>query len=535
MTSCVLAALGISGAIWLHAQQIDTRSLASLFPPGALLYLEAKDFHALLNAWNASSEKKSWLASANFGILSRSRLVGRLAEAQTQFESVAGVPVALNLADQSAGHQSAFAFYDLAALTFLYLTKVDASLLDANELWRARSQYQMRQVAGINFFVRTDAATKRSACFASYKGWFLIATGENQMAAALTLLSGAPASSLGTESWFARANALSSSQGDLRLVYNLEKLLATPQFRTYWIQRNASELKPFAAGISDLSLRAGLWEEQRALLKQSPSSAVQPSGSLATVTRYAAPTASLYRAWDSPDKATLSSVVQQVIFGEAAQVENLDRYAPAVSADVPAVGSVTDLETRIDEPVSTRDRHESLEPLISALSAMQPVALAHIQTTIDVPGNVFVLPQSGVVLECVHPQRAALDTALAAMTTISQTGTLDPLRISVSDRIIVLSRLDLAPVSGSTIDRQVTYAAAYSHASEWPYYRKLFDLIDRRPISSEMQAPQAEPPFFSGNLRSLGDTISGLQRASISSRDEGPQLRETVRYEVAMP
>jgi hypothetical protein len=68
------------GGFWLRAQQEEARSLPSLLPSGALLYLEAKNFQSVLNQWNLSTEKQSWLASDNFEILSRSRLVQRLGQ-----------------------------------------------------------------------------------------------------------------------------------------------------------------------------------------------------------------------------------------------------------------------------------------------------------------------------------------------------------------------------------------------------------------------------------------------------------------------
>ena len=39
--------------------------MSSMLPAGALLYLEAKDFGALLADWNGLAEKRDWLASAN--------------------------------------------------------------------------------------------------------------------------------------------------------------------------------------------------------------------------------------------------------------------------------------------------------------------------------------------------------------------------------------------------------------------------------------------------------------------------------------
>ncbi len=60
-------------AIWTLAQPAPPPT-ASLFPSGALLYLEAKDFGGLLSDWNSSAEKKSWLDSANYDSFSRSQL-----------------------------------------------------------------------------------------------------------------------------------------------------------------------------------------------------------------------------------------------------------------------------------------------------------------------------------------------------------------------------------------------------------------------------------------------------------------------------
>jgi hypothetical protein len=79
----VLAAIG---AIWIAAQNAQTsNSLSSLFPGGALVYVEARDLSTLLRDWNTSEEKRLWLTSDNHEVFSRTRLFMRLAEAQEQF------------------------------------------------------------------------------------------------------------------------------------------------------------------------------------------------------------------------------------------------------------------------------------------------------------------------------------------------------------------------------------------------------------------------------------------------------------------
>ncbi|MDQ2711702.1 MAG: hypothetical protein M3Y24_05600 [Acidobacteriota bacterium] len=526
----------VSGALWVRAQQADTRPLASLLPPGALLYLEAKDFHGLLNQWNSSTEKKNWLASDNFGVLSRSRLIQRLAESQTQFESVAGVPIELSLLNQAAGGRTAFAFYDLPNLTFVYLTKLESSRLGSNDLWRNRSKYRQRQIAGIPFYVNANAASHSTVAIAAYNDWLVIATGENLIAQTLVLLSGAKAASLGTESWFTDTTGQAKSAGDLRLVYNLDKLLPTPQFRTYWLQRNASELKPFTAGLADLFERNNGFEEQRVMLRRSPEPIPAPAPALNEVWRYAPKASSLNRAWSAPNRDTVAAVLQQVLLAEVSEAPQSEISAPQVSAEGASVGSSADFETRIDQPPFRRTQAESISGLIDSVMKMQPTALLHTQSTAVLNDRVFVLPQSGAAIQCEHADRDALERSMAGATSILQTGSLDPLHVTVSGNMIVITRTEIARAANPPqVPDGTTYLAAFNKEVEWPHYKQLFSLVDRTPVNPIALPSQNTPTFFSGNLRSLGGTLGRLNHASIESQDNGAQLRETVRYQLRTP
>ncbi|MGA8028052.1 MAG: hypothetical protein WB992_12990 [Bryobacteraceae bacterium] len=536
-----MAVLAAGTSFWVHAQSTDARPVPSLLPPGALIYLEAKDFGSLLTEWNNSAEKKRWLTGANYRVMSLSRLVQRLSQAQDEFAALAGLPVGMNLADQAAGTRSGFAFYNLSALSFVYITQMPASRVETTSLWRSRARYQSREVAGIPFYVKSNEAGARTIAFTSYKDWFVISTDEDRMAATLVLLSGAQAASLATESWFVEALKQSAAQGDLRLVYNLRTLLSTPQFRTYWIQRNASELKPFASGISDLFQRPDGFEEQRAMLRISESPVRESDASLSQALAYAPPAASLYRAWSMPDPRTLSEVLQQVVAGERPPRDVYNAPAPEVTPEAGAVGSEADLEIRIDEAPFQRSSESSITPLSDALLAMQPVALLHVQNTVVLRDQVFVTPSSAAVVICKQPDRAALDRALA-QTSALQTGDLDPLRVSVNGRAVILARMNLPGMdlprstAALSLPPDATYAAVYNHLAEWGDYKKLFAVIDTHAANPEMMVSSSVPPFFSGDLKSLGETLSRLRSASILSADPGGEtVDETVRYRFTAP
>src|SRR5580698_7859778 len=78
-------------------------TLVAMLPQGALLTIEAKDFAGLLKRWNDSPEKAAWLKSDNFSVFSRSRLFGRLGDAQNEFAQSAGLPPDMSFLKEVAG------------------------------------------------------------------------------------------------------------------------------------------------------------------------------------------------------------------------------------------------------------------------------------------------------------------------------------------------------------------------------------------------------------------------------------------------
>jgi hypothetical protein len=521
-------ALVATGAWWVRAQVAPaTRPLSGYLPPGALLYLEAQDFGNLLAQWNNSAEKKKWLGSANYDVLSRSRLLGRLQQAQDELQQTSGVSAEMKLLQQVAGKESGFAFYQLGALKFVYITRLEGNRLEANDLWRLRSQYQPRQAGGISFFVKYDSQTGRTVAFASKDNTFVITTDESLMAATLESIAGQDTPSLANEDWFRNVTA-ARKQGDLRLVYNLQALLKTPQFRTYWIQQNQTELKEYSAGLSDLFENANGFEEQRLLLRPTANAAPRVSGELERLVSSVPQDSSLYRAWANPSSAQLTQALTQVVRSEAPPAVTQQLEAPHASGDYSGPNYSPDLETKIDEPETKQSQVRLGDQLAQGIQAMQPTALLHVQNTVALRDNVFVVPGATVAIACTKPDLTAVQRVL------NTSESLDPLTVTLQSNVLVLSRggahlaITGAPSTGTT-----TYAAGYRHAAEWPKYTRLFHIVDAPKVANTGDASNPVPlPYFSGNLQSLGDSLSRLQRATLVRNDNGSQIAESVRYEM---
>ena len=527
VTTVVIFAITAVGSFWLSAQQSDTRPLAEISPPGALIYLEAKDFHKLVGNWNLSNEKKLWLKSANHSSLGESRLLQRLEEAQTEFASVAGFPVAMNMVNEFAGSQSSLALYDLSKLTFVYVTRLEESRINTSRLWKSRSGYETRQVAGIPFYTKTETSehSSRTVAFASYHDWFVMTTDADKMARCLTLLAGEPGPSLANQPWFESAIKPVLQQGDLRLVYNLNALQKTAQFRTYWIQRNESELKAYSSGTADLFDLENGFEERRTLLSQSSGASPASSEGLAEALSYTIPNASVYRAWANPDQETLRSVLSQVILSDAPQHTSLNRIAPEVNTEAEITGSTSDLETRIDEPEFRQAKQNSLDEVLKAVLAMKPVGILHSQATALQSDQVFLVPQSEAVVVCGQPDLSALQKALAGSVSLVKTASLDQLRVSVSGQALLISRLAHIKHLNRVRSSWQVYAAGYNNAEEWPRYKSIFGLIERNAANPETPVSANTLPFFhqSGKLTPpMPPPVAGCQ-LSLNKTESNPR------------
>ncbi len=121
----------------------------------------------------------------------------------------------------------------------------------------------------MTYYLKEDISTHRTAAFAYTGGVLLLATKGDLIAGALELMAPSQRPSIASESWFSDAVKAAAGRvaNQLRMVYNLERLIATPHFRSYWVQRNVSDLREFRCGLADLEQSRGGFQERRVLLR----------------------------------------------------------------------------------------------------------------------------------------------------------------------------------------------------------------------------------------------------------------------------
>lgn len=536
----LLVVLGV--AVLLPQAVQPPRPLAEIVPAGPLVYVEAKDFAALLKDWTGSSEKRIWTGGDNYKVFAQSRLFLRLADAQQEFAATAGFAPDMTLADAVAGTNSALALYDIGNLEFLYVTRMPSARAYQTILWQSRAKFQPRKAAGIDYFVRQEQ--RRLAAFAVTNDLLLIATEEQAMASALALLAGQSRPAMTQEPWYQHATAAQPAPGEVRMVLNFERVARTPYFRSYWLQRNTSDLKQFNAVISDLDRAPAEYREQRTLLRAEPAADTRSAESaVSEISRFALPDAGLVRAWAKPDASVAVDLIGQKIIAPHFEGVAEHRQAPDAGNVDATFGTEEDLETRIDEPPVV-DNTAALDhaPLRTYLEANPAQAMLQVETSRPAADGVFVSTPRAIALAGSKPwdanaARTLLESVVSKQWTV--TGPLSNLArpwVAASGRVLIIASSEdlLTAMSGRASAQPVLpgaqYAMRYLHARELPNFQRMMTLIDHPALKDA--GDQREPLFFSENILSLGRTLSRIDSVSLESHDDGGAVRQKVVYRV---
>ncbi len=564
------AAMLFAVLLWAVAQLVPTHNeLASLFPDHALLYLEAKDFGGLLKDWNSSEEKRVWLNGDDYAAFSRSRLFERLGQAQGEFAAAATTEPNAQFLSSVGGTLSALALYDIGNLEFVYVTHMNQAQAETTPLWQVRDKFELRTEGAAQFYVRQDQQSNRTAAFAIRDGWLILGTRADLVAGVLDRVQGAKTHNLSDEPWYADALKQASGSGqDLRMALNLEQIVPSPYFRSYWVQRNVTEMKQYRAALCDLHRSGQAYSEDRVLLRKS-GVAGNASGDIEPLLSLVPPDAVFASAQASPSAGQVVSELRENLLDLKPSQMRAGWSAPP-GATVENTGNAAMLEERIDVAPVILQQSDPYQPLRTLLAASQPIAMLEEYETRTKADDMFVEIGRAVVIQSASAWsegavKASLVAALRPGLTASQLGigwashsgdsgaysTLDgaiSLSLAVRDRLLFLSTSD--SLLQAVLARQktlpaahtngITYAAVFNHsAQEQKTFRKIVNRLDAVGHESKAQPAGEEegdadgqaPPFFSHNIASLSRMFAQVSRETVQERDEGAQVRQKVVYE----
>ncbi len=556
-SSIALACAGLGWAAYRAAAPAP-QPLSKYVPAGPLLYLEAKDFSALLSDWNSSPQKRQWTQSDNYQVFSRSRLFLRLKGASDQFNAAAGLPPDMNFLTQVSGEHSVLALYDIGNLQFLYITYLPSAKSMETTLWQTRAKFEPRSAGGVDFYLRRDPESKREVAFAISGDYLLLATREDLMAGALQLMSGKPDRTIESESWWMQSTAAAGQAGDLRMVLDLEKLVPNGYFRTYWVQQNITDLSQYSAAVSDLVRSDREYREERVLIRKKDLEAAPSAdgpAAAAELARLVPDDAGVYVAAANPTADSCFALLETKLLAPHLGPQPASQIAPQVQLTSGEQGGGSDLETRIDQAPTASPAQQSTSALQELLNKTPILASLHVQSTHGDKAGVFARIHSAVVLVAASDwSEAAVQSALADFIrpglTASQLGVgwqqesgyqeldgLWPLAAAVRGKYLLVSDTPalmasmLSNFSRKSERQPAELLAAFNHRREHYNFTRFANLVDRPNTMTNGAGTEREPQFFSGNMVSLSSTLAAVSAERIEVRNDGGKVRQTVTYE----
>jgi hypothetical protein len=571
----------VGAAIGWAAYERDasrSQSLSKYIPAGSLLYLEAHDVSSLLADWNSSAEKKQWVASSNYQVFSRSRLFLRLQAASEQFAAAAGIPPDMNFVSQVAGSRSAVALYDIGNLEFLYVTYLPSARSAQTALWKTRAKFEPRSLGGTNFYVRRDPESQKEVAFAISGDYLLLATREDLLVAGLQLMAessneaGAEKKrgnrrSIESESWWSQSVAAAGTAGDIRMVLNLEKIVPSPFFRSYWAQQNISDMKQYAAAVSDLFRDKKLYREERVLIRKNAPTPTEMSAegmqAAADLVHLAPEGTGIYLAKAYPSAASCFELLETKLLAPHLGPSPPSEVAPQVQLSSGETGTESDFETRIDQPAAhvATQKGSSLKDL---LDKTQILASLELQSSEREQSTVFVRFHTAVALVAASDwNEAAVQSSLVDFVrpslTAGELGTmwqqkngyseldgLWPLAASVRGKYLLIAD-DPAVIEAmlSSFNRQTNrkparFVAGFNHQAERSNFARLSRVVDRSNLAQSnfpgtIPGPDPsidrQPQFFSENMLSLSSALADVSAETITVHAEGDKVFQTVIYD----
>jgi hypothetical protein len=548
--------LCVAAGVWAIAQvSVAPQPLSKWMPGGALLYLESSDFATQLQDWNRSDVKTKWLGSKNNEQYLTTRLALKLKEVYGEFSGAAGFEPNLAELETVAGTDSALGLYDIGRLDLVYISKLPAARLAQNVLTRVRSGYQARTAASDTYYVRQSG--NRSAAFATVADYVVVSTREDLLVAALQLIHGSTTErSVSQDTWYSDSMTAMGSEAAgpvaLRLVMDLPRVISTSYFRSYWVQRNTAEFRPYSAFLSQIRRSAGALEEKRVLLRTEQASIPTHEAATAALQRYIPNDAGLFRLWDTTSLDFAMDLIRQKFFAAGSGPSMARETAPVMAFDGP-IGSESDLQTRINEaPKPSLGGGLILDPLKAVIASAGVEAILHLESSLPPDDTAFVRSDAVVALRASSQWnaanvRSALTSAVesyqsvggtglqwrnvtAGNRTLSQWDGLLPLTVYVDGQTLWLARTPALLTaalnqSAAPAAQGAAYVARYNHRGELgPYLRmmRMLDLSDQPGYSG----------FFSENIGSLASALDVIQSVSVTITETGTIQRQVVLYDL---
>lgn len=241
------------------------------FPREVLIYVQIADLPSMIRLWNESALKENYLISENFKEFSNRHLGRKLASRWREFNDAAGFSFDLETIAKLAANRASLAVYDVGKLEFVFIAPISDELFAATKFAEMRGTFSEETLDDGTAFYRKNVEAdrgrqKQELIFAQIKGRFVLTTSEKLLNQTLSNISGTKAKNRLSDEPLFKAVSEKIEPHAATVWVNQTALNDDYYFKRYWLMSDVSELKNIRAGMFDFEIAEGKIIERRKFL-----------------------------------------------------------------------------------------------------------------------------------------------------------------------------------------------------------------------------------------------------------------------------
>jgi hypothetical protein len=241
------------------------------FPRDALIYAQITDLPIFIKLWNESKLKAKYEGSQNFDEFQNHHLAMKLASRWEEFNASVGFPIDLETVAGLAENRAAVAVYDIGKLEFVFVAPMNDDIFNATKFVQNQASFEEQMLDDGTAFYSCDVEAdrgrqKQKLLFANVQGRFVLATSQKLLMRTLNNINGkSKKDRLIDEPLF--SNLSGKLAPNLVTVWvNQTALNNDYYFKHYWLMGDVKDLKNIRAGMFDFDIQEKKLVERREFL-----------------------------------------------------------------------------------------------------------------------------------------------------------------------------------------------------------------------------------------------------------------------------
>ncbi|MGC2236358.1 MAG: hypothetical protein WA584_09365 [Pyrinomonadaceae bacterium] len=389
------------------------------FPREALVYVQISDLPAFIRLWNESKLKEKYTTSENFRDFTNGHLGLKLASRWQEFNEASGFPFDLETLGGLTENQAAVALYDIGKLEFVFIAPMRDELFAATKFVQNQSNFAEETLEDGTVLYRANVEADRGRqrqelIFTNAKGRFVLATSEKLLAETLGNINGNKSKNRLSDEPAFKILSEKTEPHTATVWINQTVLNEDYCFKRYWLMSDVENLKNIRAGIFDFEMREEkLVERRRFLLNQAVASSPVAAAQAAEMLAFLPENIPFYRLQSASPK-TIDEAIENTIFARRkpeARREDGNRfyYSSFEAYEDDSYRNYRSPGEEFDESIDEADEDETIErretdlDFSKLIQAANPKAILTFTEPQVLPAPMFIEFRRGAIFQLASP------------------------------------------------------------------------------------------------------------------------------------